>query len=72
MSDETTARRDHDDRVSIHRLKTVLRYAEQEALGAGLELTANLVGAAALSLSDDEGSHGDDEALVQVGSYRMH
>ena len=72
MSDETTGRRDHDDRVSIHRLKTVLKYAEEEALGAGLELTANLVGAAALSLSDDEDSNGDGEALVQGGSYRMH
>ena len=72
MSDKTTGRRDHDDRISIHRLKTVLKYAEEEALGAGLELTATLVGAAALSLSDDEGSNGNGEALVQGGSNRMH
>ena len=72
MSDETTWRRTHDDRISIHRLKTVLKYAEQEALEAGLELTANLVGAAALSLSDNKGSNGDGEAVVQGGSYRMH
>ncbi len=72
MSDETTGGRDHEERVSIYRLKTVLKYAEQEALEAGLELTANLVGAAALSLSDDEGSNGDGEALVQGGSYRIH
>ena len=72
MSDETTGSRDHDDRISIHRLKTMLEYAEEEASGAGLELTANLVGAAALSLSDDEGSNGNGEALGQGDSYRMH
>jgi hypothetical protein len=55
-------------------LRALLEYAEHEARCRGLQLTAQLIGAAALSVSDTEGwSHEDRiEHLPPIPRNRLH
>ena len=55
-------------------LSALLDYAEQEARKAGLRLTAQLIGAAALSVADAEGGfHADGiEQFPPIPRNRLH
>jgi hypothetical protein len=55
-------------------LRALLDYAEREARIAGLRLTAQLIGAAALSVADSQlGSQGGEtESLPPIPRDRMH
>jgi hypothetical protein len=58
----------------IRGLQALLDYAEREAHNAGLRLTAQLIGAAALSVSESEwGSQGDGiDGPLSIPRDRLH